>query len=258
MLLVYSDLFRRKSLLVMFVAWPYLTTAFMLIFGYAVGSPRVFTERVGVDPIQFMIVGSYLLFSIMTIVDDIMWRPIYDEQLGTLPYIVSSPTRLITHYLSMPVPRFVASTVLGATAVFPVMVFSRGLEGLLVGLAVVLLSLISATVFTPLATAIGLSLYTLGGESWRAINVIRPLLLIVTGIYYPRWLMQWPLYLVSSLMPPAHCVEVIQRIVVGLAETYTILVSLTLAVLLGVLYSPAMARSATAWEKKKLRVGVKT
>ncbi len=258
MLLVYSDLFRRKSLLVMFVAWPYLTTAFMLIFGYAVGSPRVFIERVGVDPIQFMIVGSYLLFSIMTVVDDIMWRPIYDEQLGTLPYIVSSPTKLVIHYLSMPIPRFIASVVLGATAVFPVMIIFRGLEGLLIGAIVVLLSLISAAVFTPLATAVGLSLYTFGGENWRAINVIRPLLLIIMGVYYPRWLMQWPLYIVSSLMPPAHCIEVIQRIIAGLAETYTVLISLVLAISLGVLYGSPMARSATAWERKKLEVGVKT
>lgn len=257
MLLVYSDMFRRKSLLVMFIAWPYLTTAFMLIFGYALGSPQIFIERVGVDPVQFMVVGSYLLFSIMTIVDDIMWRPIYDEQLGTLPYIVSSPTRLVIHYLSMPIPRFTASIVLGAAAVFPVMTIFRGLEGLLIGVSVVLLTLISATVFTPLAIAVGLSLYTLG-ENWRAINIIRPLLLIIMGVYYPRWLMQWPLYILSSLIPPAHCVEVIQRIIAGLAETHAALISLTLAVLLGVLYGPPMARSTAIWERKKLEVGVKT
>ncbi|MDW8010900.1 MAG: hypothetical protein RMH84_04835, partial [Sulfolobales archaeon] len=79
MRLVYAYFFRRKSLVVMYLAWPYISTAFMLVFGYSVGSPKFFAERVGVEAPLFLVVGSYLLFSIMAIVDDIMWRPIFDE-----------------------------------------------------------------------------------------------------------------------------------------------------------------------------------
>lgn len=259
MLLVYADLLRRKSVIAVYLAWPYMVTAFILMMGYAVGSPRAFAERVGVEAPLFMIVGSYLLFSTMAVVDDIMWRPIYDESSGTLPYIVSSPAGVVAHYLSIPVPRFLLSLLLGASALFPVLVAYRGpLEGALVGASVVLLSIVSAATFVPLATALGLGLYAAGGESWRAISFLRPLLLMLMGVYYPRWLMSLPLYVVSSLLPPAHCVEVVQRIVVGLAEAWAVTLSLSAAAALALAYGPGMLRAARAWELRKLREGVKT
>ncbi len=258
MMLVYADLFRRKSVIAVYLAWPYMTTAFILMIGYAAGSPQAFAERVGVEAPLFMVVGSYLLFSTMAVVDDIMWRPIYDESSGTLPYIVSSPTKAAVHYISMPIPRFLFALVLGAAALLPLLIVYRGIEGVLLGAVVVLLSVASAIVFVPLATALGLGLYTLGGESWRAIGFLRPLLLMLMGVYYPRWLMSFPLYVVSSLLPPAHCVEVVQRVVTGLAEARAVTVSLSLALALAVVYGPGMLRASRAWELKKLREGVKT
>lgn len=257
MLLVYADFFRRKAVVLMYLAWPYMTTALMLMLGHAIGSPQAFAGKMGVEPPLFLMVGSYLLFSSMTVLDDIMWRPIFDENVGTLPYIIASPTEIVLHYASIPIPRFVLSLALGIAALFPVLIVYRGLSGILVGLVVMLISTISAAVFTPLATALSLGLYATGGENWRAINFLRPLLLVLVGVYYPRWLMSLPLYLVSSLLPPAHCVEVAQKIVIGLAETYAITIPLVLALVLGLLYSPGMLRAARAWESGKLKEGVK-
>jgi len=258
MMLIYADFFRRRMVMITYLAWPYMTTIFMLMIGYAVGSPRTFAERVGVDPLLFLIVGSYLLFSSMSVVDDIMWRPIFDENAGTLPYIMSSPTGVVLHYVSIPIPRFVLSLVLGITTLFPVLAAFRGLSGVLVGMVVVAISIVSVATFVPLATALGLGLYIAGGENWRAINFLRPLLLILMGVYYPRWLMSLPLYIVSSLLPPAHCIEVVQKIVVGLVEIPAITISLALALTLGLVYSPGMLRAARAWELRKLGEGVKT
>lgn len=257
MVLVYADFFRRKSLVIMYLAWPYISAAFMLMFGYSIGSPQFFVERVGVEPPLFLMVGSYLLFSIMTIVDDIMWRPIFDESSGVLPYVISSPTNVVLHYVSIPVPRFTLSIALGAAALLPISIVYRGFNGLLVSLTVVALSILSAVVFIPLATALGLGLYITGGENWRAINFLRPLLLTMTGVYYPRWLMSLPLYLLSSLLPPAHCVEVVQRVLAGMAELHKITVPLALAIALSILYSPGMLKTSAMWEFKKLREGVK-
>lgn len=257
-MLVYADLFRRKTVVVMYLAQPYVMTAFMLVMGYGLGSPRAFAERVGVEPPLFLMVGSYLLFSIMAAIDDIMWRPIFDESVGTLPYIVSSPTRVVLHYVSIPIPRFAISLVLGASTLFPVLAVYRGLDGVLIGLAIVSISIVSVSTFVPVATALGLGLYIIGGESWRAINFLRPLLLMLIGVYYPRWLMGPPLYIVSSLLPPSHCIEVVQRVVVGLVETPAVAVPLALALALGLLYSPGMLRTTRAWELKKLKEGVKT
>jgi ABC-2 type transport system permease protein len=257
MLLVYAEVFRRKSILVMSVVWPYIMTAFMLTLGYVAGSPEVFVRRVGADPVLFLATASYILFSTLSVVDDVMWRPVYDEHAGTLPYVVSSPTSTVLHYAAIPVPRFTLSLVLGATFLLPVFTAREGFDGLLSGLIVVAVSLVAALTFIPLAVAVGLGLYSLGGESWRAINVIRPLFLVAMGVYYPRWMLSRVAYLVTALLPPSNCVEVVQRLVVRLGEVNEVIIPLTLAVVLAVVQLYPMRRSARRWEIAKLREGVK-
>jgi len=257
MLLVYAEVFRRKSILFMSILWPYVMTAFMLALGYAAGSPEVFLRRVGASPVLFLATASYVLFSTLTVVDDVMWRPVYDENAGALPYIVSSPISTVLHYAAIPVPRFTLSLVLGATFLLPVFTLQEGLDGLLSGLIVVAISVVAALTFIPVAVAVGLGLYSLGGESWRAINVIRPLFLVAMGVYYPRWMLSKVAYALTALLPPANCVEVAQRVVVGLGKLNEVLLPLTLAVVLAILQMYPMRRSARRWEVTKLREGVR-
>ncbi len=74
--LVYGELLRRKSAFISLIMYPYLFTGFTLFLGYAIGSPQSFSEKIGVDPLIYLITASYLMFSILVAVDDIFTEAI--------------------------------------------------------------------------------------------------------------------------------------------------------------------------------------
>ncbi len=254
---IYADVFRRRSVLIMLILWPYLLTAFILIIGSSMGSPQVFVQRVGVDPVPFFVVSGFVLISTFSVLDDIMWKPIFDEMTGTLPYILSSPVNRVLYYASLPVPRLLLVVLVGATSLIPVLTFYWGLRGLILALAIVVLGILSALVFTPPAVAIAMSLYRVGGESWRLINVVRPMLMLLIGAFYPRWLMPLAGYILSSLLPPSYCIEVMQRLLGSVTSIEYVLMLIGIAIALAVIYVPLSSYSIVSWERRKLVEGVK-
>jgi len=257
MRLVYADVFRRKSVLAMLVAWPYMLTAFVLIIGSSMGSPQLFAERVGVDPVPFFIVSSFVLISTLSVLDDIMWKPLFDEMTGALPYILSSPVNRILYYTTLPIPRLLLVVLVGATSLIPVLTLYWGARGFALSLAIMVLGILSALLFTPPAIAIATSLYRTGGESWRLINVVRPVLMILVGAFYPRWLMPLAGYVLSSLLPPSFCVEVIQRLLASMISLSNALTLLGIAIAIAIAYLPISTHSIRSWERKKFIEGVK-
>ncbi len=254
---VYADILRRKGVLAILIAWPYMLTAFVVIVGSSMGSPQLFAQRVGVDPVPFFIVSSFVLLSTLSVIDDIMWKPIHDELMGTLPYILSSPVNRVLYYASLPIPRLLLAVLIGSTSLVPVLTLYWGLHGFELSLAIAALGIVSALLFTPTAIVIAMALYVAGGESWRLINIVRPILMILIGAFYPRWLMPLAGYVLSSLLPPSHCVEVIQRLLTATARVSTVLTLMGIATALAMAYLPASARSVAAWERKKLVEGVR-
>jgi len=255
---VYGDVFRRKSLLLLIIIYPYMFTFFVLLLGSAMGSTRVFISKVGVDPVEFFIVASYVIIAVLSVTDDILWRPIYDENMGTLPYIISSPVSRIALYVSMPLPRLTITLVTGAATVLPVLTYYRGAEGALVALIVIGMAAAGGLLFSTLAMLIMGTIYSMSGESWRVLNVIRPLLMILLGAFYPRYLMPLGARVLSWVLPPSHPVAAIQLILVnGLsAEVQTALTLLGIGTALAVLYAPLGRSAVLAWERRKLRSGV--
>ena len=255
---VYADVLRRKSVLLMFIMYPYILTAFVLLIGTSVGSPHVFIERVGVDPAVFFITSGFLLMTILGVSDDIFWKPIYDEMMGTQPYIISSPVSRIAYYAAIPIPRLILVIISGLSSITIVLTYYYGLNGLLESLAVLILAGLSAILFiTPSMILTGI-IFSYGGENWRVINVIRPLLLILIGAYYPRYLMPLATAVVSYLIPSSHIVEAIHRLITGFDATIVNILSLIgVGTALAILYTPFGLRSMVMWEVKKVKEGVK-
>ncbi len=256
---VYGDIFRRKSVLIMFLAYPYVLTAFILLIGYSFGSPKVFVDRVGVDPAIFFITSGFMLLAILGVSDDIFWRPIFEEWMGTLPYIIASPVSRIQHYLAIPIPRLLLVLLTGSTSVVPVFTYFYGLSGFIESLVILGLTMIGAIFFASVSmVSLGI-IYGFGGESWRIINVIRPLLLILIGAYYPRFLMPLLGKIISGLIPSSYVVEAIQRMLIDPSVPASfILMLLGIATALFVIYTPVGAKSIVFWEKKRVSEGVKT
>jgi len=254
---VYAGLFRRKSALATTLLYPYVITAFVVLVGNAMGSAAVFVQRVGVDPVPFFIVSSFILMSVMGVVDDIFWTPLFDELNGTLPYIVASPVDRVVYFLAIPIPRLAIVLPIGVSSVVPVMLLYYGVAGLYESLAIMLLAALAALLFTTLAMAITGALYMAGGETWRSLNVIRPLIMVLLGAFYPRWLMPLAARALSWALPPSHVIEVIHRVLVGAPSATQSLALIGVATALALLYTPLGARGIHGWERRKMREGVR-
>ncbi|MCS7112068.1 MAG: ABC transporter permease [Ignisphaera sp.] len=253
--LVYGEIFRRRSALVSMIIYPYLFAGFTLFFGYTIGSPGLFMERVGVEPVVFMITASNMVMSIINTVDDVLWRPLHDAYVGTLPYIIASPINKLELFIIIPVPRLLLLLITGFTSIVPIYVLHYGLNGVVLALTVISLTTFGALTMSTLGIIIAGLVHTVG-ESWRILNVVRPLLMILVGAYFPRALMPFAAYITSMFIPSSHVVESIHRILLGdIGDVYLLL---ALAATLALVYAPGGSRSLLYWEKKKVSEGVKT
>ncbi|MEM4488389.1 MAG: ABC transporter permease [Desulfurococcaceae archaeon] len=253
--LVYSELFRRRSALIAMVAYPYLFAGFTLFFGYSMGSPDAFLERLKVDPIVYLITASYMLMALIVTVDDLFWRPLSDLMIGTLPYIIASPVNKLLLYFIIPLPRATCLLLMGFTCLIPVYLLNYGVEGIFISMLIIGLVALGCILMTPLAVIIASTVHNIS-ESWRALDVIRPFIMILLGVYYPRLYMPLIGYFLSYLIPPSHVVEAVQILLSGVSSGVYNLVVLAITVTL--LYVPVSQYSLRKWELRRVREGVKT
>lgn len=260
MLLVYGELLRRRQTLFTYIAYPYIMTFFIVFIGSSVGSMEYFETRVGVNPLIFFMAASFNFFVILGIVDDVLWSPIYDDNIGTLPYILSSPTPWFLRLLIIPIPRLVLSAILGFTSIVPVYTYFNGLAGFEVSLFLMFLATLAGLLLSTFAILLACGVSTAVGESWRLLNIVRPLMMILLGIYYPRFMMPLAARVVSYLLPSSYVVDLIVITLVGggLPEVSAFLSLIGVGTALAILYGPLSYGSARSLEKKKLREGVKT
>ncbi|MEM1696681.1 MAG: ABC transporter permease, partial [Desulfurococcaceae archaeon] len=158
-------------------------------------------------------------------------------------------------FFAVPIPRLTLVIITGSTSVFPVYFYYYGFKGLELGSVVMLLVIVGCFVMIPFATVVASLVHTLG-ESWRVLNIVRPLIMILLGIYYPRVYMPIVSYVLSSLIPSSHIVEVVQRILMGIHGDYIVLLFI-LAFTVAFLYTPTARLTVKAWEQKKVSEGVK-
>jgi len=258
---MYADTLRRRSLLLAILAYPYILMIFILLVGSSMGSPIFFEEKVGLTPVVFLVTNGFILMSMLSIVDDILWRPILDEFIGTLPYVISSPTSRLKHYLAIPIPRLLLVFLSWTTSIVPIYMYYYGFTGL-VEASITLFMTVSASLSTiPMVMLLIGIVYGLGGGIWRIVSVIRPLLLLFTGVYYPRRFMPFIGRLICYAMPQSHIVEAIQIVLVAPQLDYIltdVFMLLGIATILIIVYSPLSSRSIYFWEHARVREGVKS
>ena len=246
--LVYGELLRRKSAFISLIMYPYLFTGFTLFLGYAIGSPQSFSEKIGVDPLIYLITASYLMFSILVAIGDILWRPLNDLWVGTLPYIIASPVNRVKLYFAIPLPRLTGVIIMGSTSIAPVYLWFYGLSGLIVSFIVIGLSILGGLLMITFAITTAGLIHSMS-ESWRVLNIVRPILMILLGIYYPRFLMPLSGYILSSIIPSSHVVEAVQRILMGGYNNLHVL--LVIAIVLALLYTPLGKNSFFIGRKRR-------
>lgn len=257
LLLVYGEYLRRKVVIATMVLWPYIMTLFVLLVGSAYGSRTAFIEKLGVAPEIYMLTANFLLMSFLTTSDDILWRPLADEWQGTLPYIIASPTNRLALYIAIPVPRLIIVVLLGFAGILPAYVYLVGLsDGLKLFALAAFMGLLGAILMVPPSMVIAGMVGTVG-ESWRVLGIVRPILMILLGLFYPRTLMPLLLRIASMTIPPSHIVEALVKSFTASLTSVEMLMYFGAAAALFVLYTPLGVRSIALWERKKVREGVK-
>jgi ABC-2 type transport system permease protein len=254
-ILAYAELMRRKSELVLILLYPYLFTGFVLLLGYSAGSLVIFEIRIGVSPVIFMATASFIVMSLMIGVDDVLWRPLWDMWIGTLPYLIASPVDKFKLFIVMPLPRATLIVLLGFTSLLPLYTLQYGFSGVLLVLLVTTLIVVGVFTMVPLGVLLSGLLHTVS-ESWRVLGIVRPVIMILLGAYYPRFYMPLVARLISYTIPPSHIVESVQRVLLGLVDQW-FLVLIVASVFLTILYTPASRTSLKFWEGKKVSEGVK-
>ncbi len=254
---VYADIFRRKAVLFTYIAFPYILTMFIVLIGSSVGSYQAFKERLGTDPIPFFLTASYLMMSVLAVSDDVLWKPIHDKMMGTLPYILVTHVSKLLYFITIPIPRLALVILLGFASLPPVFIFFYGIEGVYTVFRIVLMSLLSSVLYITFSILLVGTLYSIGGESWRILNIVRPLLLIFLGIYYPKFLMPTMLFIVSSLLPPSYIIELMYRSLLNIMTSQTYVLELMgLAIAISLIYAPLGSKALGSWERRKVSKGV--
>lgn len=252
--LFYGEVIRRKSALITMIMYPYLLTGFTVFMGFAYGNPRVFVGRTGVDPVLFMITASYMLLAFMSSIDELFWRPISQEYLGIQPYVIASPINRLLYYIAIPLPRLTTVILIGLTSLMPVHFVYKGLEGLAASLSIMVLTILGSLLSISFSITLT-GLMHLVGESWRILNIIRPLVMILIGAYVPRIYLPFATRLVSYAIPASYVVDIIHNMLRG--ETVGLTILLAAATALFIIYTPVGYRSIVMWEKRKVKNGVK-
>ncbi|RLG51650.1 MAG: hypothetical protein DRN96_04800 [Thermoproteota archaeon] len=214
--LTYSWYKNNRVMLAMSLLWPYLMAFLVLALGSMYGSLSEFTRRMGVsNPVLYMLASSTVAFSSIAILEAAVGFVMYNRWLGTLQYIVLSPVKSKTLIAVAGIPDSMISAVVSVTAVAPAAAYFEGLHGALKAIAVLLLILAGMTpmlAFSVIAAAATLSVR----EETNVLAFLNPLILLLSGVFYPIEVLPRLLQLASKAVPSKYVIDAAK-----LVATYT-------------------------------------
>lgn len=247
----------NKLMLLLQVAWPYMTVFIVLGLGSAYGSVDRFASSLGVSsPFLYIVSASFVAFAAVGVIDSTSNAVLWHRWLGTLPYVALAPNSL-TLYVTV---SGIVASLIGAgiilAALAPAALVIAGIPGL-AGLGLVAALLVLGLVPLIAIAGISASLTLASREETGILSFLNPLLLLVSGVFYPLEVLPRILRAVSEATPVTYVVEA-SRIIAGLETTTgraVYAVALALA-FLGLVYNSIFTPVASAGERLLRRRGV--
>ena len=198
---------RNRTLLFLSVVWPYLTVLVLYTLGNAYGSLDRYRESMGIDyPLLYMFAASTVAHSAVSVVDESASIAQWHRWLGTLTYIMASPHRTWVFVVITGLVTSLFMTTITVSALLPAVILVSGLEGSL-RLAVVYLVIIAG--MAPLIAIAGVAamMSLLAREEGNVMAFLNPLLLLLSGVFYPIEILPRLLEASSRLLPVSYLVE---------------------------------------------------
>ena len=251
------ELLNNKGFMFFMLFWPYMMALFMFGLGTMLGSLEAYSENMGVaNPVLYILASSSVMLSSISIVDNVAGTLLRHKWLGTLPYIVSSPPRLVVYAISAPIPSTLLSSFISVTVILPAVLAIEGFMGglkLFIVLMLIYLGMIPLIGIAILAG--GLSL--VAGEESNVASFLTPFILLVSGVFYPQTILPYILQVISRAFPLVYIVEATKVLATYRIPPLNILYSV-MGVLVGlsILYN-LFTTPAVLWvERKVLERGV--
>jgi ABC-2 type transport system permease protein len=254
----YYWLKNNKFMLAMTFLWPYLMVFIMISFGSAFGSIEEFKEKMGIaSPILYLFAGSAVATASIAVIDNAAGVATWHRWLGTLPYVLLVPRRFVTYLLVSSLVTSMVQVTFNLLSIAPAVMV---LEGAAAGLQLLLVLLFMFIGTLPL---LGIALLggvasLLASEESDVINFLNPLLLLLSGVFYPVKMLPWLLRQAAYYIPTKYVVDAAK-----LAATYThppgstIIIILYALVLLAVLYNVVGVFGTFYAERELRRRGVR-
>jgi ABC-2 type transport system permease protein len=197
----------NRVMLALSFAWPYMAVLVLLAMGHAYGSVENMARRLGVDePIVYLMAASMVAFAATGIIDNASGVAQWHRWLGTLPYIYTAPHRFPVYLVvsGLAGSLFIAATDLAA--MLPGALIAAGPRGGLGLLAVFAVMILASLPLVGIAVAAALA-SLLAREEGNVLSFLNPLLLLLSGVFYPLDVLPRVLREASALVPVRYVVE---------------------------------------------------
>ncbi len=200
----------NRMLAFMMLVWPYLMAGFLLGLGLLLGSLKVYGERMGVaNPVFYIIASSGVLISSINIIDTAVATVLEHRWVGTLPYVVSSPSGFRILAMFGPLLPAIISSFISISAILPAAVLFEGILGVLkVFLALILIYIATLPLIGLAVIIAGITLIM--REETNIASFMTPFMILVSGVYYPQTILPHVLQLLAKAVPVYYVVTAVK------------------------------------------------
>ncbi len=243
----------NRWLLFSMIIWPYLTAFLLIALGMIYGSFETYKERLNIaNPILYILAGSGIVMSSLFIIDTVATNALYHRWLGTLPYLMLTPTKMYKVLVLEPLPGALLSSTMGILAVLPGAVYFEGLLGagkLLIVLLLVYMGMLPLIGLSIIVASITLVLR----EESNVAAFLTPLILLVSSVFYPIDVLPKVLQYMSRIFPTSYIVEATRMVATYSIPEFRALFIVAYALLALTLFYNGVASIALSGSEKMVK-----
>ena len=191
----------------LWLLWPYMAVVVLYVLGTSYGSLENLAKSLGVDdPILYLFAASNIAFAATGIIDTVVGIATWHRWIGTLPYVYLQPNRFSSYLVVSGLASSLFNIMENYLAILPGVLIYSGLRGG-IGLTVVLLVLVIGSLpLVGIAVAAALA-SLIAREEGNVLSFLNPLLLLLSGVFYPVEVLPRLLQALSAAVPVTYVVQ---------------------------------------------------
>lgn len=202
----------NRSQLISMFAWPYIILLLILGMGFLFGSAKSFKSNVGMDadPVVFFVASTLIAMTSISV----MWQAggiiLTHRWLGTLSYVLIAPYRTAVIMIMSYIPRYLLWSFLQLAEFVPLLLWREGFAAGLYDSFIISLAIVAGMLpLLGFAVIFGAFLLTIKEES-NILSWLNPVILILSGAFYPITLFPRWVRLISMLLPTTYTFQLAQ------------------------------------------------